>query len=101
MLIPRPQRPEGGAAETMAERIVLAGGSGFIGQALGAYLAERGADVITLTRTPRPQPRAGRDLEWDGEHLGPWTAALDGAAAMVNLTGRNVDCRYTPEHRRE
>ena len=32
--------------------------------------------------------------EWDGHSLGPWAACLDGAAAVINLTGKNVDCRY-------
>jgi uncharacterized protein (TIGR01777 family) len=33
--------------------------------------------------------------------LGAWARELEGAAAVVNLTGRSVDCRHTPQHRRE
>ncbi len=40
-------------------------------------------------------------LEWDGKTLGPWALALEGAEAVINLAGRSVNCRYTPENRRE
>jgi uncharacterized protein (TIGR01777 family) len=39
-------------------------------------------------------------LEWDGRNEGPWTLALEGAEAVINLAGRSVNCRYTPENRR-
>ena len=40
-------------------------------------------------------------LEWDGRRPGPWTLALEGAEAVINLAGRSVNCRYTGENRRE
>jgi uncharacterized protein (TIGR01777 family) len=40
-------------------------------------------------------------LQWDGETLGPWAAALEGAEAVVNLTGKNINCHHTKENRRE
>ncbi len=33
-------------------------------------------------------------VRWDGRTLGPWTSAIDGADAVINLSGRSVDCRY-------
>jgi len=83
------------------ERIILAGGSGYLGTLLAADLAERGCDVIVLTRNPRPREGAVREVCWDGRTLGEWAGLLNGARAVVNLTGRSVNCRYTPEHRRE
>ncbi len=80
---------------------MLAGGSGFLGTALAADLAMAGYEVVNLTRTPRTGAGAVQDLRWDGRTLGPWAEALDGAAAVVNLTGRSVDCRYTAANRRE
>ena len=32
---------------------------------------------------------------------GPWTAYLEGADVCINLTGRSVNCRYTPDNRTE
>ena len=36
--------------------------------------------------------------QWDARTLGDWVRHLDGAAALVNLTGRTVDCVKTPDH---
>ena len=80
---------------------MLAGGSGFLGTALAADLATAGYEVVNLTRTPRTGPGVVQDLRWDGRTLGPWVEVVGGAAAVVNLTGRSVDCRYTAANRRE
>lgn len=84
----------------MNPRIILAGGSGFLGQALSTRFRKNGRDVVVLTRAPKPRADGVREVAWDGATLGPWTGELDGAEAVVNLTGRSVDCRYTPENRR-
>ena len=86
----------------MSRRIVLAGGSGFLGRALAAELTGAGSEVVILTRSPRrTQTPNLLELAWDGVTLGPWLSELDGAYALVNLTGRSVDCRYTEANRRE
>lgn len=84
-----------------AKRIVIAGGSGFIGAALARELAARGDEVIVLTRRARGRGDRGREVVWDGEHSGDWINCLAGAAAVVNLTGRSINCRHTPENLRE
>lgn len=38
---------------------------------------------------------------WDGVSLGDWTRELENTDVLINLVGRNVNCRYTPKHRRE
>lgn len=87
--------------ETTTKRIILAGGSGFLGQALAGELAKRGAEVIVLTRAPVRSTEQVRAVAWDGKTLGEWTSVLDGADAVVNLVGKSVHCRYTPVNRRE
>lgn len=82
-----------------SERLILAGGSGFLGQALARHFQALGWEVVVLTRTPRAG-RAAREVRWDAETLGEWTRELEGAAAVVNLTGRTVDCRYNEANRR-
>jgi hypothetical protein len=82
-------------------RVVLAGGSGFLGRALARPLLDRDYEVVVLTRTPRERADSVREVEWDGEHVGEWIQYLDGAEAVVNLTGRSVNCRHTPENLRE
>src|SRR5205814_6042174 len=77
------------------KRIIIAGGSGFIGQALGRALVSRGDDVVILTRSPETYSGPGRALRWNGRTLNVWAREIDGADAVVNLAGKNVNCRYT------
>lgn len=81
--------------------VVIAGGSGFLGVSLATHLAAGGTPVVLLSRTP---PRVGgpwRHVAWDARTLGDWRRELDGAAGLVNLTGRTVDCIKTPDHQDE
>jgi len=81
-------------------KIILAGGSGFLGQALARRLAAGGWEVVVLSRAPRTGGPA-REVTWDAATTGSWVTELEGAAAVVNLAGRSINCVHTPEHRRE
>ncbi len=83
------------------QRIVIAGGSGFLGLSLAEYLAAQGAMVQTLTRQPVESYVDIASITWDGYQLGSWQSALDGADALINLAGRSVDCVKTPDHQDE
>ena len=80
------------------KRIVVAGGSGFVGRALAEALLERNYEVVILTRSLRERDDNVKEAEWDGEHLGDWVRHLDGAEAVVNLAGRSINCRHTPKN---
>jgi uncharacterized protein (TIGR01777 family) len=82
-----------------ARHVVLAGGSGFLGRALADDLIRLGYGVTILTRAPR-RSDALKEVFWDGRTLGEWSGTLEGASAIINLAGKNVNCRYTPENRR-
>jgi len=82
-------------------RVVIPGGAGFLGSLLSKYLVAKGYEVVVLTRSPDATFGGRRDVRWDGKTLGPWTAAIDGAYAVINLTGRSVDCRYNKKNRQE
>ena len=82
-------------------RIILAGGSGFLGRSLTAVLTARGYDVVILGRAASHSTGAVRHVQWDGKTVGEWSEFLDGATAVVNLTGKSVNCRYTSDNRRE
>ena len=81
-------------------RYIIAGGSGLLGSALGRLLAP-GADLAVLTRSAATHHGPGRAVEWDGQHLDGWQHELDGAAAVINLAGRNLNTRWSAEARRE
>lgn len=75
-------------------RIVIAGGSGFLGSALTRALTHDGHDVTVLTRQSPPslpaQPRV-TFVSWNPNgQSGAWAGAIDGAGAVVNLSGESI-----------
>ena len=85
----------------MRNRIIIAGGSGFIGRLLTDRLVSGNNDVIVLTRSPGPVAQSIRQVGGDGRMLGDWARELEGARALINLAGRSVNCRYNERNRRE
>jgi uncharacterized protein (TIGR01777 family) len=83
------------------QRIILAGGSGFLGGELAKHFTALGWEVVILTRSPKSRSDGGREVAWNAKSLGAWARELEGATAVVNLTGRSVDCRYNAKNRRE
>jgi len=79
-------------------KIVLPGGSGQVGTVLARAFHGAGHEVVVLSRDPRPAP--WRVVAWDAENLGKWAEELEGADVVVNLAGRNVNCRYGEANRR-
>lgn len=76
-------------------KVVLPGGSGYLGRHLARRLRDRGDEVVVLTRGPGGERDGLRHVTWDGTTVGPWAAELEGADAIVHLAGRRVDVRPT------
>jgi uncharacterized protein (TIGR01777 family) len=83
-------------------KIIIPGGSGQVGQVLSRAFHDDGHEVVVLSRSQAPgtEKKAPRVIPWDAESLGPWTHELDGADVVINLAGRNVNCRYHTPNRR-
>lgn len=76
----------------MIERIVIAGASGFVGSYLVDAFTRDGAVVSTIGRS-------GADADWhDAESI---RALIDGSDLLINLAGKNVNCRYNAKNRAE
>src|SRR5438105_2479182 len=82
-------------------RVVIAGGSGFLGISLATHLLQRGYQVAILSRQAPRASGTWQHIPWDARTLGDWRNSLAGAAALVNLVGRSVDCIKTPAHQDE
>jgi uncharacterized protein (TIGR01777 family) len=80
-------------------KIVIPGGSGQVGTILARALHADGHDVVVLSRQPQTSP--WRTVAWDAATSGPWVREVDGSDVVINLTGRSVNCRYTPNNRQE
>jgi uncharacterized protein (TIGR01777 family) len=79
-------------------KIVLPGGSGQVGTLLARRFQKDGHEVVVLSRAPGDAP--WRIVAWDAATYGQWAKEIGGADVVVNLAGRNVNCRYTPANRR-
>ena len=83
----------------MKPKIILAGGSGFLGSVLADYFAARAVEVVILTRNPKAGTGLTREVHWDGRTVGEWLGELEGARALLNLAGVSVNCRYHARNR--
>ena len=90
------QRVDGETAMNM--KIVIPCGSGRVGTILARAFHGDGHEVVILSRKPAKVP--WRVVEWDAQTLGSWTNELEGADAVINLTGYSVNCRYNEKNRR-
>ncbi|HEY3243232.1 MAG TPA: TIGR01777 family oxidoreductase [Phycisphaerae bacterium] len=83
-----------------SDKVILAGGSGFLGRLLAPWFGRRDREVVVLARSPQVVAGAVRGVVWDGATLAEWWKELNGAAAVINLAGRSVNCRYHARNRR-
>ena len=79
-------------------KVVVSGASGLVGTALVPALAAAGHDV---TRLVRREARAPDEVEWDPAAGTVDRARLKGVEAIVNLSGANLDVRWTDTAKRE
>jgi uncharacterized protein (TIGR01777 family) len=82
-------------------KIVIAGGSGFLGQELGEYFKAKGHEIVILTRSINTKGFAFHYVQWDGKSIGDWCTELDGADVLINLSGRTVNCRYNQKNKQQ
>jgi uncharacterized protein len=83
----------------MKMKIVIPGGTGQVGTILARSFHAGGHDVVVLGRNPAP--RDWRVVRWDAKTLGDWSEEIEGSVVVINLAGRNVNCRYNAENRRQ
>lgn len=89
--------------------IVIAGGTGFIGQELISFFGKENKVTILTRNLPHAATNAYRrfrsiyDLQmvqWDAASQGDWYSCIDGADILINLCGKSVNCRYTPANKK-
>lgn len=85
-----------------SKKIVLAGGTGNIGNLLRKVFVELDYEVIILSRKFQHAKRQNISyVQWDGETKGDWIQALDAADALINLSGKSIQCRFTESNKKE
>lgn len=82
-------------------KVVLAGGTGFLGSVLAEHFRHTAREIVILSRSAHQPHHNVTYRQWDGKTVGEWASAIDGADLLVSLSGKNVNCRYTADNMRE
>ncbi len=80
------------------KKVLIFGGTGFIGKSLAHFLASKNFRPILVARNIPKEDLPFGFLQWDAQIVGDWAKALNDAFAIVNLAGKSVDCIKTPEN---
>ena len=96
------------------EKIIIAGGTGFIGRSVAEYFAPNNQVVILTRNTPGTNNNAFaafkvdeayasniRLVQWNGNDQGKWADEMNNASLVINLAGKSVNCRYNKKNRQE
>ncbi|MCD8741150.1 TIGR01777 family oxidoreductase [Mucilaginibacter roseus] len=82
-------------------KVILAGGSGYLGTVLAAHFSKLAKEVIIFTRNPQPQNGNITMVYWNGRTLGDWAVHLEDSDVLINLAGKSVNCRYNKKNKAE
>lgn len=86
---------------TERKKLLIAGGSGFLGRALITQIASQFEETVVLTRTYHENHDNVRYVRWDGQHAGPWMEEVEQVDLLINLCGKSVNCRYHQQNKVE
>lgn len=84
-----------------ARTIIIPGGAGYLGRSLAQFFAGQSYQIVILSRQPQADQPGVRYLAWDGATVGDWARSFEGAAAVINLAGRTVNCRYNERNKQQ
>jgi len=96
------------------KKIIIAGGTGFIGQEICNYFGEEN-EIVILTRQVTDEKTNAfgefsikenvlkniRIVKWDGITVADWASEINNADVVINLAGKTVNCRYTEKNKQE
>jgi uncharacterized protein (TIGR01777 family) len=82
-------------------KLVIAGGNGFLGGVLARHFKKSFDEIVILTCHQKASHENIRYASWDAKTLNHWTDELNLADVLINLTGKNVNCRYTEANKTE
>ncbi|MBI5302712.1 MAG: TIGR01777 family protein [Chloroflexi bacterium] len=75
------------------KRVIIAGGTGFLGRAFAQAAPQNEYELIALTRQPdkaKNLPNGMRAVQWDGRTAEGWGDLANGAYALVNFAGASI-----------
>lgn len=83
------------------KKLVIAGGSGFLGNAIVEHFKNKFEELVILSRKRIQNTQPVRYVPWDAKTVDDWQHELDHCDVLINMAGRSVDCRYTNKNKKE
>ncbi|KFF18380.1 TIGR01777 family oxidoreductase [Flavobacterium hydatis] len=83
------------------KKLIIAAGTGFLGQVLVNHFKNKFEEIVILTRGKSQTVNGIKYVNWNARTFSGWENELEGATVLINLAGKSVDCRYTKENKRE
>ena len=83
------------------KKLIIAAGTGFLGQVLVNHFKDKFEEIIVLTRGKSEIKNNVKYVNWDAKSFSGWENELENATVLINLTGKSVDCRYTKANKEE
>ncbi|KGO89299.1 TIGR01777 family oxidoreductase [Flavobacterium suncheonense] len=82
-------------------KIIIAAGTGFLGNVLIGYFQNQSNDIVVLTRGKTMLKNNIRYIHWNAKTMTGWEKELENADVLINLAGKSVDCRYNEANKKE
>lgn len=82
-------------------KLIIAAGTGFLGQVLTNHFKVKFDEIVILTRGESKTNGNIKYVNWDAKTFSGWETTLENATVLINLTGKSVDCRYTSKNKKE
>ncbi len=81
------------------KKIVIAGGTGFLGKVLVEHFKSKAESITVLTRGKTRKINNVHFVNWDATTISNWVTELENSDVLINMTGKSVDCRYTSKNK--
>jgi uncharacterized protein (TIGR01777 family) len=82
-------------------KLIIAAGTGFLGQVLINHFKNKFDEIVILTRGKSKIIDGIKYVNWNAKTFSGWENELENATVLINLAGKSVDCRYTKENKKQ
>ncbi|MFH7017874.1 TIGR01777 family oxidoreductase [Flavobacterium sp. FlaQc-47] len=83
------------------KKLIIAAGTGFLGQVLVNHFKNKFEEIVILTRGKSQTINGIKYINWNARTFSGWENELENATVLINLAGKSVDCRYTKKNKKE
>lgn len=87
--------------DRIMEKLIIAAGTGFLGQVLINHFKNKFEEIVILTRGKSKTIDGIKYVNWNAKAFSGWEKELENATVLINLAGKSVDCRYTEKNKKE